>query len=72
MLKQVVDSEIGQPLMVHAAHRNPTVPEQYVTPMAIHDTLIHEIDVLPLAARRRLRLGAGGLPARAPRTRRAS
>ncbi len=23
----------------------PTVPEQYITPMAIHDTLIHEIDV---------------------------
>jgi len=45
MLKQVVDSEIGQPLMVHAAHRNPSVPDQYVTPMAIHDTLIHEIDV---------------------------
>ena len=46
MLKQVVDSEIGAPLMVHAAHRNPTVPEHYVTPMAINDTLIHEIDVL--------------------------
>ncbi|MBL9058567.1 MAG: Gfo/Idh/MocA family oxidoreductase [Mangrovicoccus sp.] len=45
MLKAVVDSQIGQPLMVHAAHRNPTVPEHYVTPMAIHDTLIHEIDV---------------------------
>lgn len=45
LLKQMVDSEIGQPLMVHAAHRNPTVPDQYVTPMAIHDTLIHEIDV---------------------------
>jgi myo-inositol 2-dehydrogenase / D-chiro-inositol 1-dehydrogenase len=45
MLKQVVDTEIGLPLMVHAAHRNPTVPGQYVTPMAIHDTLIHEIDV---------------------------
>jgi myo-inositol 2-dehydrogenase / D-chiro-inositol 1-dehydrogenase len=45
MLKEVVDSEIGQPLLVHAAHRNPSVPEQYVTPMAIHDTLIHEIDV---------------------------
>jgi myo-inositol 2-dehydrogenase / D-chiro-inositol 1-dehydrogenase len=45
MLKQVVDNEIGAPLMVHAAHRNPTVPEQYVTPMAIHDTLIHELDV---------------------------
>ncbi|MBD8555145.1 Gfo/Idh/MocA family oxidoreductase [Rhizobium sp. CFBP 8762] len=45
LLKKVVDSEIGTPLMVHTAHRNPTVPEQYVTPMAIHDTLIHEIDV---------------------------
>lgn len=44
-LKKVVDSDLGAPLMVHAAHRNPTVPEQYVTPMAIHDTLIHELDV---------------------------
>ena len=32
--------------MVHAAHRNPTVPGHYVTAMAINDTLIHEIDVL--------------------------
>jgi len=46
MLKQVVDSAIGQPLMVHAAHRNPTVPDHCVTEMAINDTLIHEIDVL--------------------------
>lgn len=45
-LKQAVDERIGAPILVHAAHRNPTVPEQYVTPMAIHDTLIHEIDVL--------------------------
>jgi myo-inositol 2-dehydrogenase/D-chiro-inositol 1-dehydrogenase len=45
-LKAAVDGMIGAPIMVHAAHRNPTVPEQYVTPMAIHDTLIHEIDVL--------------------------
>lgn len=44
-LKQAVDSKIGAPIIVHAAHRNPTVPEQYITPMAIHDTLIHEIDV---------------------------
>ena len=44
-LKQSVSSRIGAPILVHAAHRNPTVPEQYVTPMAIHDTLIHEIDV---------------------------
>lgn len=44
-LKQVVDTKIGAPIIVHAAHRNPAVPEQYITPMAIHDTLIHEIDV---------------------------
>ncbi|UXT61212.1 Gfo/Idh/MocA family oxidoreductase (plasmid) [Agrobacterium fabrum] len=44
-LKKAVDTKIGAPIIVHAAHRNPSVPEQYVTPMAIHDTLIHEIDV---------------------------
>lgn len=44
-LKQVVDGQIGAPILVHAAHRNPTVPQAYTTPMAIHDTLIHEIDV---------------------------
>lgn len=44
-LKEVVDTSLGAPIMVHAAHRNPAVPEAYVTPMAIHDTLIHEIDV---------------------------
>ena len=44
-LKQAT-AQIGAPIMVHAAHRNPTVPEAYGTPMAIHDTLIHEIDVL--------------------------
>ena len=43
-LKQAT-AQIGAPIMVHAAHRNPTVPEAYGTPMAIHDTLIHEIDV---------------------------
>ncbi|MFT6169705.1 MAG: myo-inositol 2-dehydrogenase/D-chiro-inositol 1-dehydrogenase [Celeribacter sp.] len=44
-LKQAVETQTGAPLIVKAAHRNPTVPEQYVTPMAIHDTFIHEIDV---------------------------
>ncbi|OYX40830.1 MAG: inositol 2-dehydrogenase [Rhodobacterales bacterium 32-67-9] len=44
-LKRAVTEHTGAPIMVHAAHRNPSVPEQYVTPMAIHDTLIHEIDV---------------------------
>ena len=46
-LKAVVDADrIGAPLMIHAAHRNPTVSEHYSTDMAITDTLIHEINVL--------------------------
>lgn len=46
-LKQVIDNnEIGEPLMIRAVHRNPAVDENYVTEMAVQDTLIHEIDVL--------------------------
>lgn len=44
--KVIVDGEIGEPLMLHCAHRNPTVPESYTTDMAITNTLIHELDVL--------------------------
>lgn len=44
-LKAAVEQHTGAPILVHAAHRNPAVPEAYVTPMAIHDTMIHEIDV---------------------------
>ncbi|MEI2267439.1 Gfo/Idh/MocA family protein [Erwinia sp. CGal63] len=46
-LKQVISNgEIGEPLMLHCAHRNPAVPESYTTDMAITSTLIHELDVL--------------------------
>lgn len=46
-LKNVIDSgEIGEPLMLHCAHRNPEVGDSYTTDMAITDTLIHELDVL--------------------------
>ncbi len=44
--KTIDDGVIGAPLMVHCAHRNPSVPEAYVSDMAIVDTFIHEIDVL--------------------------
>jgi myo-inositol 2-dehydrogenase/D-chiro-inositol 1-dehydrogenase len=47
MLKNVIDSgKIGAPLVLHCAHRNPTVPTSYVTYMAINDTAIHELDCL--------------------------
>jgi myo-inositol 2-dehydrogenase/D-chiro-inositol 1-dehydrogenase len=46
-LKQVIDNGgIGDPLIVHCAHRNPAVGDSYKTDMAITDTVIHEIDVL--------------------------
>jgi len=46
-LKKVInDGKIGEPLLVHCAHRNPSVPEAYFGDMPIHDTFIHEIDVL--------------------------
>ncbi|EPZ52985.1 Gfo/Idh/MocA family protein [Alicyclobacillus acidoterrestris] len=46
-LKEAIDShEFGAPLMLHCAHRNPEVGEQYTLEMAVNDTLIHEIDVL--------------------------
>ncbi|MEV5841211.1 Gfo/Idh/MocA family oxidoreductase [Streptomyces sp. NPDC051985] len=46
-MKQVIESgTIGEPLIVHCAHRNPTVPESYGTDMAALDSAVHEIDVL--------------------------
>jgi myo-inositol 2-dehydrogenase/D-chiro-inositol 1-dehydrogenase len=46
-LKAVVDSgEIGAPLMVHCAHRNPSVPAHYRKEMMITDTAVHEIDLM--------------------------
>jgi myo-inositol 2-dehydrogenase/D-chiro-inositol 1-dehydrogenase len=47
MLKHAVaGGGIGPPLMVHCAHRNPSVGADYTTDMAITDTVIHEIDTL--------------------------
>ncbi|MGW7750222.1 Gfo/Idh/MocA family protein [Streptomyces violaceusniger] len=46
-MKDVLTSgAIGAPLIVHCAHRNPTVPDTYVSAMAAQDTAVHEIDVL--------------------------
>lgn len=47
MLKAHIDNgNLGEPLMVHSAHRNPEVPTMYKEDMPFHDTFIHEIDVL--------------------------
>jgi myo-inositol 2-dehydrogenase/D-chiro-inositol 1-dehydrogenase len=46
-LREVVaGGRIGNPLMVHCAHRNAAVPDKFTTDMVITETVIHEIDVL--------------------------
>jgi myo-inositol 2-dehydrogenase/D-chiro-inositol 1-dehydrogenase len=46
-IKAVVESgELGEPIIVHNRHRNPSVPESYTADMAINDTAVHEIDVM--------------------------
>ncbi|WP_299093210.1 Gfo/Idh/MocA family oxidoreductase [uncultured Metabacillus sp.] len=45
-LKKVVDNgKIGEPLIVHCAHRNPSAPG-FSGDMALTDSFVHEIDVL--------------------------
>jgi myo-inositol 2-dehydrogenase/D-chiro-inositol 1-dehydrogenase len=47
LLKEQIDNgNLGAPLMVHCAHRNPSVPDVYAGDMAITDSFPHEIDVL--------------------------
>jgi myo-inositol 2-dehydrogenase / D-chiro-inositol 1-dehydrogenase len=45
-LKSVIDEgRIGAPTLIHAAHRNPAVPANYISDMAIIDTAVHDIDI---------------------------
>ncbi|SNT09123.1 Gfo/Idh/MocA family protein [Rhodococcoides kyotonense] len=45
-LKSLIDSgDIGRPLVVHCAHRNPTVPPNFDSAMIVKDSLVHEVDV---------------------------
>lgn len=45
-LKAVLDSgQIGQALIFHSRHRNPSVVPYYTREMAINDTAIHDIDI---------------------------
>ena len=40
----LTDGLIGQPLILHNVHRNPTVPASFSSDMTITDAIIHEID----------------------------
>ena len=46
-LKEAISARTyGEPLLLHCAHRNPSVDANYDTPMAVENSMIHEIDVL--------------------------
>jgi myo-inositol 2-dehydrogenase/D-chiro-inositol 1-dehydrogenase len=45
-LKALIDGgELGQPLVMHCAHRNPSVPPGFDSAMVVRDSLVHEVDV---------------------------
>ncbi|MEJ3652247.1 Gfo/Idh/MocA family oxidoreductase [Actinomycetes bacterium KLBMP 9759] len=45
MKATVTSGDIGAPLIMHAAHRNPSVPGHYTSDMIINDSTVHDIDV---------------------------
>ena len=46
-MKAVIESgKIGNLLMLHCVHRNPTPGPKHTTEMSIKNSVIHEIDVL--------------------------
>jgi len=45
MKSAVHSGEIGAPLLMHAAHRNPSVPPHFTSDMIINDCAVHDIDV---------------------------
>ena len=45
-LKALLDGgELGRPLVMHCAHRNPVVPPNFDSSMIVKDSLVHEVDV---------------------------
>ena len=42
----VQDCSLGLPLLMHCAHRNPSVPGHYRAESMINDTAVHEIDMV--------------------------
>ena len=44
-VKATIDSgAIGEPLMMHCVHRNPTVPDFFTSDMSLTDSVVHEVD----------------------------
>jgi myo-inositol 2-dehydrogenase/D-chiro-inositol 1-dehydrogenase len=44
-VKEVLRSGgVGEPLLVHSIHRNPTVPDSFTSDMSLTDSVVHEMD----------------------------
>ena len=41
----IAAGEIGEPLVMHCAHRNAVVPPHFTSEMMINDSVVHEVDV---------------------------
>jgi myo-inositol 2-dehydrogenase/D-chiro-inositol 1-dehydrogenase len=46
MKRRLDKGEVGAPVLVHCAHRNPTVPPTFGSAMIITDTVVHEMDTV--------------------------
>jgi len=40
------EGSLGPPLLMHCAHRNPSVPPYFTTDMTISDSAVHEMDIV--------------------------
>jgi myo-inositol 2-dehydrogenase/D-chiro-inositol 1-dehydrogenase len=45
MKEAVTGGDIGPPLLMHASHRNPSVPDFFTSDMLVNDSAVHDIDV---------------------------
>lgn len=48
--EQIQHGQQGDLLLLHCVHRNPAVPDNWITDMLITDSLVHEIDIVPWLA----------------------
>jgi myo-inositol 2-dehydrogenase / D-chiro-inositol 1-dehydrogenase len=44
--KLIASGGLGTPLMVHCAHRVPTVPEHFNSEFMVRDAVVHEVDIV--------------------------
>ncbi|NHI16278.1 Gfo/Idh/MocA family protein [Microbacterium excoecariae] len=64
----IASGDAGELVMLRCAHRNPSVPDSYLQPMLITDSVVHEFDVVPWLAGSPIRSVEVKFPRANPRT----